>query len=104
MRVQRLHLQGTVASRSDSSGMLRVAGDGVLVERGRPRVLLLMCPCGCGEELAIMLDDQAGPAWRFYRRGGSVTLFPSVWRDTGCESHFILWKDRIYLFGRLDTE
>src|SRR5438309_1731714 len=102
MRVHRLQFRGTVSSRSESSGMLRAPGDAVLVKRGRPRVLLLMCPCGCGEELAILLDDRAGPAWRFYLRGGSITVFPSVWRDTGCESHFILWKDRIYLFSPLE--
>jgi hypothetical protein len=104
MRVEHLQLRGTVTSRSDTGGMLRVAGDAVLVERGRPRILVIMCPCGCGEELAINLDGQAGPAWRLYRRRGSCTLFPSVWRETGCESHFIVWKDQIYLFGFSEDE
>ena len=99
MRLVRLSFHGTVTSRSETSGMLHAAGDAVLVERGRPRVLILACPCGCGEELAINLDNQAGPAWRLYRRNRAVTIFPSVWRETGCESHFIVWKDQIYLFG-----
>jgi hypothetical protein len=83
--------------------MLRVAGDAVLVERVRPRILVLVCPCGCGEELAINVDKQAGRAWRLYQRPG-LTMFPSVWRETGCESHFILWKDRIYLFSSAKDE
>jgi hypothetical protein len=58
-----------------------------------------MCPSGCGDELAINLDRRAGPAWRLYRTEAALTLFPSVWRDTGCESHFIIWRSRIYLFG-----
>jgi hypothetical protein len=72
-----------------------------LIERGRPRWLLLMCPCGCGEEFPINLDPRAGPAWRLYLNSRTgLTLFPSVWRDTGCESHYIIWRNNIYLFGR----
>jgi hypothetical protein len=100
MRVIKLNLKGVVSSRSDTTGMLSVAGDAVLVERGRPRLLVLMCPSGCGEVFSINLDGQAGKAWRLYRKRGSITLFPSVWRDTGCQSHFIISRDQIYLFGR----
>jgi hypothetical protein len=25
-----------------------------------------------------------------------VTRYPSVWRDTGCKSHFIVWRSKIY--------
>jgi len=39
-----------------------------------------------------------------YRRKGAITIFPSVWRDTGCESHFILWKDQILLFGNRNDD
>lgn len=84
--------------------MLNVAGDAVLVERGRPRLIILMCPCGCGEAFATNLDGQAGKAWRLYRKQGLITLFPSVWRDTGCKSHFILSRNQIYLFGRWGDE
>ncbi|MBD8900362.1 DUF6527 family protein [Rhodanobacter sp. DHG33] len=93
-------LKSTVPSRGDASGLLHHPGEAVLIERGRPRWLLLMCPCGCGEEIPINLDRQAGPAWRLYRshRHG-ISLYPSVWRDTGCEAHFIVWRSRILLFG-----
>jgi len=100
MKILPFNLKGTVSSRSDTTGMLRVAGDAVLVERGRPRLLVLMCPCGCGEVFATNLDGQAGKAWRLYRQGQSITVFPSVWRDTGCESHFIISKNKIFLFAR----
>ena len=83
MRVLHLNLKGTVSSRSDTTGMLNIAGDAVIVERARPRLLVLMCPCGCGEIFATNLDGQAGKAWRLYRKGGSITVFPSVWRDSG---------------------
>lgn len=104
MRVVPLQLRGTVASRSEATGMLAQPGDAVLVLRGRPRILLLMCPSGCGEEVAINLDERAGKAWRLYQRRDSITLYPSVWRDTGCGSHFIVWKNRIYLFDAIEAE
>jgi hypothetical protein len=53
------------------------------------------CPCGCEDTLVINLDKRAGPAWRIYRRGEALSLFSSYWRDTKCESHFILWKNKI---------
>src|SRR5262249_8443189 len=66
--------------------------------------LLLKCPCGCGDEIPVNLDRRAGKAWRIYRSGKGLTLFPSVWRDTGCQSHFIVWRDQILLFGERDDE
>jgi hypothetical protein len=83
---------------------LKAAGDAVLVERGRPRLLLLSCPCGCGEEFPINLDDRAGPAWRLYAGDRGLTVFPSVWRESGCRSHYVIWRDRILLFGRNEEE
>jgi hypothetical protein len=96
-----LRLLGVVSTRGEAAGYLKAPGDAVLIERGRPRLLLLACPCGCGEQYPINLDDRAGKAWRFYRnRNSALTLFPSVWRDTGCGSHFIIWRDKILLFGQ----
>lgn len=79
---------------------MRAAGDAILVERGRPRWLVISCPCGCGVEHPINLDPRAGAAWRHYISApGKLTLFPSVWRETGCKSHYIIWRDRIFLFS-----
>ena len=96
-RASRVRWSGTVSSRDDARPLLADAGDAVLVKRGRPRSLVLKCPCGCGEELTINLDSRAGPAWRVYRGGQGTTLYPSVWRESGCRSHFIVWEDRILL-------
>jgi len=63
------------------------------------------CPCGCGENFPINLDPRAGPAWRLYKsRGDALTVFPSVWRESGCCSHFIIWRDQILLFGQNDED
>lgn len=100
----RINLLGVFESRGEATVGINSPGDAVLISRGRPRWLLLRCPCGCGDELPINLDRRAGKAWRLYERDGSITLYPSVWRDTGCESHFIVWKGEILLFGRPEDD
>lgn len=70
-----------------------------LVYRGVPRMLVFACPDGCGDVLPVNLDARADKAWHFYQRAGANTLFPSVWRDEGCQAHFILWNDVIYWGG-----
>ncbi len=95
-RTSTLHWRGSVASRSVASALVRKAGDYVIVERGRPRWLILRCPSGCGDELSINLDRRAGPAWLMYRQRKVVTLFPSVVLQSGCRSHFVVWKNRVY--------
>jgi len=100
MSIKKLRLHGSVSSRGEASDHITLPGDAVVIERGRPRWLLLACPCGCGEKLPINLDPRAGPAWRIYRRQRSgVSLFPSVWRESGCKSHFVIWRNKIFLFG-----
>lgn len=100
MGTNALRFKGTVAARSEAAGLLTAPGDAVMVERGRPRLLLLACPCGCGEEFPINLDSRSGPAWRLYQeRRFGLTLYPSVWRESGCRSHYIVWRNKIYLFG-----
>lgn len=95
-----LNLRKVVASRTEATAHLRSPGDAVLVERGVPRWLVIACPCGCGAEIPVNLDARAGKAWRIYRNPRSgLSLFPSVWRDTDCRSHFIVWRDSILLFG-----
>jgi hypothetical protein len=97
-----LNLKAVVGTRSEVAGLLANPGDAVMIQRGHPRWIMLKCPCGCGEEIPINLDARAGKAWRFYeRRSRGATLFPSVWRDTGCQSHFIVWNNCILL---LDAE
>ena len=105
MSTNLLRLCGTVLTRGEASAHLKSPGDAVLIERGRPRLLLLSCPCGCGEEFPINLDPRTGPAWRLYgSHQTGVSLFPSVWRTSGCKSHYIIWRDRILLFGQNEEE
>lgn len=95
-RTNRIAMKGEVTHRHLSDEVLKAPGEAVLVRRGVLRSMVMSCPDGCGDVLTINLDGRAGKAWRYYERGGDVSLFPSVWRDTGCKSHFILWRSRIY--------
>lgn len=95
-RVKTIKFLGKVETRDAASSLLSSAGDAVIVERGKPRLLILRCPCGCGDDLLINLDRRTGAAWYLYRNRKGMTLFPSYWRDDGCGSHFIIWNNRIY--------
>jgi hypothetical protein len=91
--------QGVTERFSDAIAKLRSPGDFVTVIRGVPRSIIMSCPDGCGETLTVNLDGRAGPAWRTYQRGGRLTVYPSVWRESGCKAHFIIWRDRIIWCG-----
>jgi len=92
-------IKARVASRGGASAYLKQPGDAVIVDRQGPRWLIMSCPCGCGAELPVNLDRRAGPAWRLYESPKGTSVYPSVWRDTDCQSHFIILRDKILLFG-----
>jgi hypothetical protein len=100
----RLRLQAHVDSRDEARRLVTQPGDAALIVRGRPISVVMGCPCGCGDQLTINLDSRSGPAWRFVERNGEVTLYPSVWRESGCKSHFVVWRNQIYLFGQNDFD
>jgi len=99
MRRLSLNYKGLVTHQADAHAELRRPGDAVIVSRGRPRSLVISCPCGCQTQHPINLDDRSGPAWLLYpseKRG--ISLYPSVWRTEGCKSHYIIWGGDILLF------
>ncbi|MEJ0011254.1 MAG: DUF6527 family protein [Bauldia sp.] len=101
-RASKIALKGSVERQAEAVRLVPQPGDVALVERGVLRSLVMRCPDGCGDVLTINLDIRSGKAWRLYRNPrGELTLYPSVWRDTGCEAHFILWRDKV-LWGRGD--
>lgn len=59
-------------------------------ENGHLWHVALVCPCGCGAIIALNVLPDASPRWRLYESADGPTLSPSVWRTTGCRSHFIL--------------
>lgn len=58
--------------------------------------VVMACPCGCRETIQLCCLPNTRPSWSYRNeRNGAVTLNPSVWRKTGCRSHFFLRKGRI---------
>ena len=60
----------------------------------------MQCPCQCGDVIELMLLKGVHPRWDFkVDRLSRPTLSPSVFRATGCRSHFwiragqITWCD-----------
>ena len=101
----KLTFKATVLSRAAASSYLKKTGDAVIVDRHGPRWLILMCPCGCGEEFPINLDSRAGPAWKLYKsQRTGLSLYPSVWRESECKSHYIIWRNKIFLFKHYEED
>lgn len=56
----------------------------------------MKCPCGCGERLELMLAPEVRPHWSVRSEPDAPpTLHPSVWRKTGCKSHFWVRDGRV---------
>ena len=76
----------------------------VLVMPGeKPKSLKFLCPCGCGNTVSINLMPASGKAWRLgIEPGFGLSLWPSVWLDVGCCSHFFLRRNKArLLFGKM---
>ena len=42
------------------------------------------------------VEHEPVPKLQDSRAGYQITLMPSVWRTTGCESHFIVWRNQVW--------
>ena len=68
----------------------------VYVVGEEPAFVVLACPCGCGERLTATLLEGSSVRWRCeVHPDESVTLVPSLWRSTGCRSHFFLRRGEV---------
>ena len=104
VRVKKIVFRGKVETRDAAASVLMNSGEFVIVDRGKPRLIVLRCPCSCGDDLLINVDKRAGKAWRYYRNQYGMSLYPSYWRDTACKSHFIIWNNNIYWCSGWETE
>lgn len=56
----------------------------------------MVCPCGCGAVIELNLLTQVRPCWSVQQHPDeTITLAPSVWRQKGCRSHFLIRRGRI---------
>ncbi|MGR9408047.1 DUF6527 family protein [Rhizobium leguminosarum] len=102
-RAKTARLVANIEYRDEASDILDEPGDAAVVVRGVPRSFMMKCPDGCGEMLAVNLDGRTDKAWRLDMRGGAPTLYPSVWKEAGCRSHFIVWRGYIVWCDRGDN-
>lgn len=70
---------------------------------GRKKWMLLRCPCGCGDVITLSLQTVHRPHWSIHEKNGRPYLFPSVWRDVGCYSHFWIKDGRVFWVGDSGT-
>lgn len=68
----------------------------VIGSRASPWKAAIVCPCGCRELIELNMAPPGKPRWRIVSIvEGRVTLYPSVWRTTGCRSHFLILDGEI---------
>jgi len=68
--------------------------DGILWSAG------MICPCGCGRRLEVMLLEGVKPRWSLsVDQRGLPSLHPSVWVKDGCRSHFWLRDGVVHWCG-----
>jgi hypothetical protein len=70
----------------------------LVIPNERPKSLKFLCPCGCGEIVSVNLMPGNERAWTLDikpKRG--ISLWPSVWLTSGCQSHFILRNNKARL-------
>lgn len=65
-------------------------------ENGQLWQVAMLCPCGCSAVIQLCVLPDSRPCWAVTMHAdGTVSLSPSVWRTTGCRSHFFLRGGRI---------
>lgn len=68
----------------------------VLLDDDGPYAVAMLCPCGCGETIELMVMGGVFPRWDVsIGRRKRVSLYPSVWVQSGCRSHFWLKDGRV---------
>ena len=76
------------------SGTLYVLGEGPYRWS-----VALQCPCRCRDVIQLNLLAEAEPRWKLTLHGDdTVTLYPSIWRQKGCRSHFFIRRGKIEWF------
>ena len=90
-----------------ASAYAQITSDAIvlIMPQNTPKSLKFYCPCGCGELLTINLMPNVAKAWKIgFEVGKGFSLWPSVWRDTGCMSHFILRNNSAWLLLERRTD
>ena len=69
----------------------------IVGEKNEPWVLTFECPCGCKNIILLNTLLEAKPRWKFkVLSNNKIDISPSVWRISGCKSHFYIRKGKLY--------
>ena len=56
----------------------------------------MLCPCGCGRTIELLLIQEARPRWDLMLDAFErPSLKPSIWLQGGCRSHFWVRRGRV---------
>lgn len=82
--------------RASAAAAAHQKGIAALVDsNGHSKWLLLQCPCGCKQQIALNLMQSHSPRWRVERHAdGSFSVHPSV-DATSCGAHFWLRRGQV---------
>lgn len=68
----------------------------VVGRKGYCKWAYLNCPCGCNEILNLSLMKSHDPHWTIKIDSlARPTLYPSIWKNDGCKSHFWIKNGKI---------
>lgn len=68
----------------------------IIGEIKRPWLIAFNCPCGCKDVVQLNLLKEAEPCWRFkIDMKKKISISPSIWKTTGCKSHFFVRNSKI---------
>ena len=70
----------------------------VVGEEGCSWAAVFVCPCGCQADvwLNLLKHDDGRSTWFVEGKDGAKAhISPSVWRQTGCRSHFFIRNGRV---------
>ena len=64
-------------------------------EKSPYEFLSMLYPCGCGANIRLSLIKKDSPSWKISINKGLLSVNPSVWRNKGCRSHFLIRAGKI---------
>lgn len=93
----RLHFKSLMVV-SKTPGNASIGNDDFIavIHENNPYWAMFKCPCGCGTVISLSLQKIHKPSWTVEKtKAGRPSLYPSVWQNTGCCSHFWIKDGRV---------
>ena len=90
-RYHSIFIEGDLPNSLEDKAIYIVQEDGFLWHAS------MLCPCGCGEVIHLNLIPDERPCWQLSKnQDDTISLFPSVWRTKGCQSHFWFRHNKVH--------